>query len=96
MIRLMQNNGHTLNKEGWETLAKILFEISSESGKAANVGFSCLDMIFTDYLHDIPIETIETLIGVIENFKKVSCKYEFLHSTYLFSQIFSNYKKNIS
>jgi len=29
-------------------------------------------MIFTDFLHEIEMKTIETLIDVIENVKKVS------------------------
>ncbi len=73
LLKLLQNNGHEIDKNGWKSISLILLEVSQDSvGNTARLGFKCLETAVGDYLQDFEIESVKTLVEVVENFKNVS------------------------
>lgn len=75
LLKLLQGHSYKIDSQGWIAICEVLYEISQDGGKASLQGFNCLDMIFTDYLHEIDTETVKSLVRVIENFKKITRKF---------------------
>ncbi|EGR27359.1 hypothetical protein IMG5_197160, partial [Ichthyophthirius multifiliis] len=82
ILKILQNNGHMINKNGWNQLLNILNKISTDSDQNYVCrGIKCIELLVNQYLSNLHHSKLSNLLKIIENFKKYSRDHLVKHQT---------------